>query len=111
MSTDPERRLDTLHHVAIPVQSVAETLDWYRTHFRCDVEYQDDTWALLRFENMSLALVVPDQHPPHIGFTSVNAGRFGPLTPHRDGTRSIYIRDPAGNSVEILDRESRDGKE
>ena len=31
-----------------------------------------------------------------------DAAAFGTLTPHRDGTASVYIDDPDGNVVEIL---------
>ena len=94
--------LDRLDHVAIPVENIAQAVDWYRETFRCEVKYQDETWALLRFDNTSLALVIPSQHPAHIGFVSPDAEKFGALKTHRDGTRSCYVRDPAGNSVEIL---------
>jgi hypothetical protein len=47
-------------------------------------------------------LVIPEQHPPHIAFTSPKAEQFGALKTHRDGTRSTYVKDPAGNSVEIM---------
>jgi len=99
-----EAPLDALHHVAIPVRDVAGSVEWYRATFRCRVAYQDDTWALLEFANVRVALVVPEQHPPHLGFLTppTEAERFGPLTPHRDGTRSIYVTDPAGNAVELL---------
>ena len=33
---------------------------WYRENFRCAVDYEDDTWALLDFANVKLALVLPD---------------------------------------------------
>ena len=101
-SPQPVAQLDAIDHVAVPVREVAPVVDWYRKTFNCEVSYQDDTWALLKFANMSLALVVPGQHPPHIGLVSEEAEKFGPLKPHRDGTRSVYISDPAGNSVEIL---------
>ena len=97
--------LDSIHHVAVSVQDVAASVRWYTEKFRCRVSYQDETWALLQFENASLALVIAEQHPPHLAFESPHAEQFGPLTPHRDGTRSIYIRDPAGNSVEVLQDE------
>lgn len=103
--------MDALHHVAIAVHDVGVAVSWYRERFDCAVSYQDPTWALLRFENISLALVIPGQHPPHIAFTHPEAGRFGPLTAHRDGTRSIYIADPAGNAVEVLDRLWADGND
>ena len=94
--------LDSLDHVAIPVADVAAAVDWYRKTFRCEVTYQDATWALLRFANTRMALVIPEKHPAHIGFVSPHAEKFGELKTHRDGTRSCYLRDPAGNSVEIL---------
>jgi catechol 2,3-dioxygenase-like lactoylglutathione lyase family enzyme len=94
--------MDPLHHVAIPVKEVARAVAWYRENFDCRVEYQDATWALLEFANLRLALVVPDQHPPHIAFERNDAERYGSLTPHRDGTRSVYIEDSEGNAVEIL---------
>ncbi len=94
--------LDPIHHIAIPVRDVKEAVEWYRGHFACAVSYQDDTWALLDFANIKLALVVPSQHPPHIAFVSPEAEKYGILKPHRDGTRSVYIADPNGNSVEIL---------
>ena len=97
---------DRLDHVAIPVQDVAAAVDWYRQTFQCTVKYQDATWALLGFENISLALVIPEQHPAHLGFVSQEAEKFGELKTHRDGTRSCYVSDPAGNAVEILAADS-----
>lgn len=94
--------LDRIDHVAVSVHNVAESVAWYTKTFRCKVSYQDATWAFLDFENTKLALVVPEQHPPHFAFTSPEAASFGPLKTHRDGTRSTYVKDPAGNSVEIM---------
>lgn len=98
--------LDAIDHVAVPVKNIAESVDWYTRMFECEVKYKDETWALLRFANVRLALVIPEQHPPHIGLVSAEAERFGELKTHRDGTRSCYIEDPGGNSVEILARDS-----
>jgi catechol-2,3-dioxygenase len=98
--------LDRLHHVAISVTDIAAAVDWYRETFRCDVAYQDATWAMLKFDNVSLALVLPNQHPPHLGFVTPAAHQFAPLKRHRDGTESVYISDPAGNAVELLSPES-----
>jgi catechol 2,3-dioxygenase-like lactoylglutathione lyase family enzyme len=103
MSDKPQTPLlDSVHHVAIAVQDVQSAVDWYRTNFRCKVSYQDDTWAMLDFANLKLALVIPRQHPPHLAFVHPDASHFGTLQTHRDGTRSCYVRDPAGNSVELL---------
>ena len=98
--------LDSLHHIAISVDDVSKAVDWYRQTFRCEVEYQDETWAMLKFANASLALVIPGQHPPHLGFATPRAASHGELKTHRDGTRSVYISDSAGNAVELLDPDS-----
>jgi catechol 2,3-dioxygenase-like lactoylglutathione lyase family enzyme len=94
--------LNTIDHIAIPVTDVASSVAWYRDHFSCEVKYQDDTWALLAFANVRLALVIPQQHPAHLGFVTPDADKFGALKTHRDGTRSCYVSDPSGNSIEML---------
>lgn len=105
-SIDVETGLDALHHVAIVVDDIAAAVQWYTERFRCRVEHTDDTWAMLGFDNVRLALVVGSQHPPHIAFASPQASHWGDLATHRDGSRSIYARDPSGNTVEILDAAS-----
>jgi catechol 2,3-dioxygenase-like lactoylglutathione lyase family enzyme len=95
-------QLDALDHVAIPVTNIAEAVAWYTAQFRCKISYQDETWALLTFANTRLALVIPEQHPAHIAFVNPDAERFGTLKTHRDGTRSCYVTDPAGNQLEIM---------
>jgi len=104
-------QLDSIDHIAIPVEDVASAVDWYTRTFQCEVSYQDDTWAFLKFGNVKLALVIPSQHPAHIGFVSDEAEKFGDLKLHRDGTRSCYVKDPAGNSVEILAADSMSSSE
>lgn len=98
--------LDAVHHVAVSVSDIAAAVDWYQKTFRCNVVYQDETWAMLQFANVQLALVIPGQHPPHIGFATPTATDYGELREHRDGTRSIYISDVAGNAVELMDPDS-----
>lgn len=98
--------LDELHHVAIQVQEIERAVNWYQTHFRCRVKWQDESWALLEFANTSLALVIPGQHPPHLAFSMEKAEQFGELQVHRDGTRSIYIKDSEGNVIECMDPKS-----
>jgi len=98
--------MDRIHHIAIQVNEIAPVVDWYQQHFNCSLDYQDSSWALIRFENLALALVKPSQHPPHIGIARDDAKRFGELKSHRDGTASVYIHDPFGNALEILDTAS-----
>lgn len=102
--TASSQEFDKLHHIAISVheKTIAQMVDWYREQFRCEVVYQDETWAMLQFANVQLALVIPDQHPPHLGFETPRAEEFGELRLHRDGTRSIYVSDPAHNTVEMM---------
>ena len=56
-----------------------------------------------------LALVSPNQHPPHIAVrvdevalaqAARDAGK--PVDRHRDGTRGIYVTDLDGNQVELI---------
>jgi catechol 2,3-dioxygenase-like lactoylglutathione lyase family enzyme len=96
-------KLDHIDHVAVTVADIAASVDWYVSSFRCEIEYQDETWALLRFENMALALVIAEQHPPHVAVRRADAEKFGPLVTHRDGSRSVYVNDAAGNAVEVIE--------
>jgi len=90
-----------LDHVAVSVHDVAASVNWYSSHFKCTVVYQDATWALLEFGNVRLAFVIPEQHPPHIAILG-DPKTYGEPVPHRDGTSSVYIKDPDGTNVEIL---------
>lgn len=94
--------MEKVLHIAISVGDITEALEWYRDNFDFQTVYADDSWALLRFDNIALALVLPDQHPPHFAVEREDAEHFGPLTTHRDGTASVYIRDPWGNAIEIM---------
>jgi len=94
--------MDKINHVAIQVDDIDTAVEWYTQKFDTKLLYQDDTWALIQFDNLSLALVLPNQHPPHFAIDNQEAEKYGELTKHRDGTASIYIKDPFGNSVEII---------
>jgi catechol 2,3-dioxygenase-like lactoylglutathione lyase family enzyme len=96
--------LDRIDHIAITIKNIKESIDWYQKHFKCKVVYEDETWAYLEFGNIRLALVVASQHPSHIAFQVENAAKYGALTSHRDGTKSVYIHDPAGNTIEMVDK-------
>ena len=52
--------MDKIHHVAIQVQDISESVEWYKNNFDVKVSYQDETWAMIDFENTSLALVKPE---------------------------------------------------
>jgi hypothetical protein len=54
-----------LDHIAIQVKDVSKAVAWYLEKFKYEVNFQDDSWALLKFNNISLTLVLPKQHPQH----------------------------------------------
>jgi catechol 2,3-dioxygenase-like lactoylglutathione lyase family enzyme len=100
--------MEKVHHLAVVVDDIAEALSWYRVRFEIETLYEDDSWAMVLFDNVSLALVLPGKHPPHFAIEREDAEAFGPLTTHRDGTASTYISDPWGNRIEILKAASDD---
>ena len=99
----------TLDHVAVPSNDISQSVEWYRAHFGAEVVYQDSTWAFLKLGDTRLALVSPQQHPPHVAMR-VSEAQLGSaakaaglsIDVHRDGTRGIYIHDPFGNAVELI---------
>lgn len=94
--------MDKIHHIAIQVKDISKAVAWYQQRFDVELEYQDETWAMLRFDNISLAFVVATQHPHHFAIVRGDAKKFGPLSPHRDGSHSTYIYDTDGNPVEVM---------
>ena len=98
--------MDVIDHVAIVVDNIDVALSWYTKTFECEVEWHDESWALIAFQNCKLALVMGHQHPAHIAVLCGDAQRFGKPKMHRDGTRSVYCRDVDGNFVEFLERPS-----
>ena len=94
--------MDKIHHIAIQVKNISDSVEWYKQNFDLEVSYQDETWAMLNFENTSLALVIPEEHPYHFAIETSHAELYGNLTKHRDGTASVYIKDIDGNNVEMI---------
>lgn len=94
--------MDRIDHVAIQVEDIARAVKWYTERFACEVDYQDRTWAFIRFANVALALVKPEEHPPHFAVLVDDAGPTA--VTHRDGTRSVYLTDSEGNPLELLER-------
>jgi len=93
-----------IDHIALQVNDIRESVDWYVDKFGCSIEYCDDSWAMLVFDNIKLALVVENEHPIHIAFETnllVNK-KDNPLKTHRDGSVSMYITDLSGNKIELI---------
>ena len=98
-----------LDHVAIQTHDVPGSVQFYVENFGAQVLYQDQTWAFLRLGQGKLALVSPEQHPPHVALR-VNeeelekaARRAGkPIDRQRDGTTGFYVEDEQGNVIELI---------
>jgi len=98
-----------LDHVAVQSSDIAASVAWYTTTCGATILYQDSTWAMLQIGKGKLALVSASQHPNHIGLRidaadldSAAQSFAGPLENHRDGTRGLYIKDPDGNTIELI---------
>ena len=96
--------MEKIDHIAIVVTNINHAVNWYTKNRDCKVIYQNETWADLQFENIKLALVLPQDHPPHIAF--VDESIEG--TEHRDGSESIYEHDTFGNIIERIKYETNE---
>ena len=60
---ETKSNLSIVDHIAIQVENVKESAQYYLKRFNCNLKYEDETWALLSFQNINLALVTKTQHP------------------------------------------------
>ena len=93
---------DFIDHLALHTDDIKKSVDWYIKNFHCEILYQDDSWAMLEFENIKLALVLPEQHPFHFAVLKDDVENYGIPIKHRDGSVSVYIKDRSGNNIEVL---------
>ena len=89
-----------IDHLAITVDEGRGPAAWYVKNNGCSSICCYDTWTILQFENIKLTLGVDDEHPFHIAFEVKDPGIESTL--HRDGSISRYIKDPSGNSIELI---------
>ena len=97
-------KLTHIDHVALESKNISESVAWYSKQFDCKIKHQDSTWALLEFSNISIALVTPGDHPPHIAVVDENVINHPEAKVHRDGISYIYDTDPDLNAIEKIDR-------
>ena len=93
---------DIIDHLAICTDDIAKSVIWYIDNFNCNILYQDKSWAMLEFDNVKLALVLPDQHPFHFAILKDDVESYGEPVTHRDGSVSVYVKDRSDNNIEIL---------
>jgi catechol 2,3-dioxygenase-like lactoylglutathione lyase family enzyme len=94
--------MDNVRYVAVPVADIKTAVGWYRRHFEVHTLHEDQSWAMLRFANVDIALVLPGAHPPLLAIDRFDAEAYGRLQRHRDGTASACVTDPAGNVIEVM---------
>ena len=88
-----------IDHIAIVVNDIKESVAYYVDNYDCMILHCDESWGYLQFDNTKLALVLKDEHPPHIAFEVDEVeGKT-----HRDGSVSKYIEDPSGNKIELIE--------
>jgi len=91
--------MERIDHIAIVVTNINHAVNWYKENRNCEVIHQDKSWAELQFENIKLALVLPQDLPAHIAFvdeTVVNGEK------NTDGSESLYDHDTFGNIIEKI---------
>ena len=101
------KKLSQVDHIAIQTNDVKSTINWYLDNFECEVISEDKSWALLKFENINIALVSPNEHQPHIAFCVNNIIEYGRPSIHRDGIPYIYKEDDYGNVIELVENNSK----
>ena len=97
-------RLTHVDHLAIESKNISDSVKWYTTNFKCDIKHEDETWALLKFNNIQIALVTPGQHPPHFAVIDKEVASLDGRKTHRDGINYIYEKDPDFNVIEKIDK-------
>jgi len=98
--------LSLIDHLAIVVNDVSKSVEYYSKFFVCNVKFEDDTWSLLEFQNINLALVTQEEHPNHFAVVDENLSKNNNMKYHRDGIGYIYSQDLDNNFIEIIDRPS-----
>jgi len=96
------RHKNKFDHVAVCVTNLKRSISWYCNKYEnVSILYEDETWALLKIEDVKVAFILNNIHPPHIAFSQIS--NIPPEAKmHRDGSYYIYDKDPDGNVVERI---------
>ncbi len=97
--------LDEIDHFAINVADIERSIKWYQNSFKCEVVFQNNTQAVLKFANVRLTLVLPSSEKSHISVYKDDAASLGTLRLRDDGLMTTFISDPTGNMVELVGKE------
>ena len=94
-----------IDHIAFVVKDIREACDFYSTRLKLNVVFEYKDWALLRGENITLALTLEGDHPYHIAVmceTLNEIKEVGEPKLHRDGSAYYYEDDNSGNAIEWI---------
>ena len=94
-----------LDHIAINVSSIFNAVSYYKDTYSANVLYEDSSWAMLEIGDTKIALVLEEQHKPHIAFKCNSFDDFpdgSEVKMHRDGSFYTYESDPFGNVIERI---------
>ena len=95
-----------IDHIAIVSTDIKRSVGWYSQMLKCEIEYQDETWAMLKCDNLKIALILEGSHPPHIAFKVSSSIQIPcndeQVKKHRDGSSYYYGSDPDGNIIEWI---------
>lgn len=96
-------------HVAFVVDDIEKAVSWYKEKLDIKVLYQDSSWAIIELYDFKVAFVLPNKHPPHLAFKILDKNELtqeilnnGKFAGHRDGSSSLYLKDPFGNAIEFV---------
>jgi catechol 2,3-dioxygenase-like lactoylglutathione lyase family enzyme len=94
-----------LDHIAINVDNVFKAVEYYGRTYNAITLYEDLSWAMLKIGDTKIALVLSEEHKPHIAFKCSSFDDFpdgSEIRIHRDGSYYSYQTDPSGNVVERI---------
>ena len=66
---------------------------------------------MIRFKNINLALTSNNEHPNHFAIIDNTILNNKDLSKHRDGSKSIYIKDTNQNYIELITYKKMKGKQ
>jgi hypothetical protein len=92
-------------HIALVVDNPLLAAKWYESDFNAEILYSDEAWAIVQFENIKMAFVMKGKHPAHFAFEVEEFDKDDKVKKHRDGSNSVYKKDPWGNIYELINYE------
>lgn len=91
-----------IDHIAFIVEEPKLAAKWYQLNFDAEILYLDSTWAFIQLENIKFAFVKKGTHPSHFAIEVEEFDEEDIVKEHRDGSVSVYKKDPFGNIYELI---------